>query len=1260
MGDMTGTGLRADDAGEVVLSQAETGKDDDVAKSTDVVAVMGSSSADVSLESLAPYYDESQHKTYLDRLIAAVEDDKNRNIALTGRYGSGKSSVLNEFVATHPRTRRLAISTLAPDTDDQGKVSPKTNTKTNRIQKELVKQLIYSAVPNTLRHSRFSRISALPWGRTYWHSAAGVAVLGVLLYLLGWLPPALGTGGGQPWYQQFGIWVAIGALLSGVVVVARQQLHDRFFVSDVSAAGTALKLSPRTPTYFDEYLEEIVNYFDEEEVDTVILEDLDRFDDPHIFEALRELNTLLNNTPKRKAKETPLRFVYAVRDSLFEKLGSDFAGDDDAATAETERANRTKFFDLVIPMVPFISHRNAQDLLAGLLKDANIDGVDRSLVDLVGRHATDMRLLRNMRNELLVFSERLLEQKRRAPGLTPGGLFALVAYKNFHLGDFEQISRRCSDLDTLYDYRRVLVRTCVAEFERQKRELLAGRGRVKSMEAAAARLGDRLHRMARFVRKNSSWPNWDHFLYQVGGTDFRQDQVTTYEFWVAAAKAEEVNVLIASSPGAGATPLVTFADDDLAALFHEMTEAGRWYDIDEDKTRDSIAQLDRDIAFLRGAEFNALAGRDSFTFTTNVTNDDDGAEQVERTFAEFVGDTMKSDLATDLVKRGYIDRNFSLYAAQFYGEFTGVDVATFMVQCVQPNMMEVDYQFTSTGAVKNLLDAAGDDFTHTSAAHNLEVVDYLLEQRDTRIDNVIASITGQFDVDTNAQEFLTAYLSSGRQRQTLAARLSSQGWGQVFTYLIGDDVPDDVRTSLVDAALLAVNPKAEYAIDDFVTKFFAERYQDMTAFTERQGPGHTTKIVSFLKKAGVRVPKLGVVAATLKTYLVHDNLYELTAANLRSALDVTGNVSLDRVRQYKSVYERCLQNPATYLAAIADDNATKYTIIEAETLAAVLTDIEGNWDADRVTELVDRSGPKSTLATLTNVPTSTWPALAAADRFDANFANVEAYRSEVGFIDKNLANLLVGGRTIEIENASDDRDRTALAVALLNASDVIEPAATRVDLARSLGVNEVSVDQINPEAGDLLALLITHALVPDDPNSFARFQPHGWAAIGPAIAASGQFENFMTGGLLTGMVAELLTDEGTQDRLGQRVVENLAEYIPGDDLPLLKAAAEFAIDHNLALPTEQVRRIAILSVPEPDLTMRLLASPAQDPTPDDIVQAFAELGAPYDNFITRAEGQFDVADDESHRMVFKKLENADRCNIDRKRRKTPVIEVELK
>ena len=75
-----------------------------------------------------------------------------------------------------------------------------------------------------------------------------------------------------------------------------------------------------------------------------------------------------------------------MRDSIFEpQVGVDaeeVAKDSqDEATQEVQRANRTKFFDIIIPVVPFVTHRSARDLMRQELEGyraRSLGEVDRS------------------------------------------------------------------------------------------------------------------------------------------------------------------------------------------------------------------------------------------------------------------------------------------------------------------------------------------------------------------------------------------------------------------------------------------------------------------------------------------------------------------------------------------------------------------------------------------------------------------------------------------------------------------------------------------------------------------------------------------------------------------------------------------------------------------------------------------------------------------------------------------------------------------
>lgn len=1019
-------------------------------------------SADEPLQSLTPKYVEEAHGTYLRRLEQAVKDPKNLNIALTGRYGAGKSSVLDEFEAKHDQAvLRLGISTLAPGEEGES--------TTNRIQKEIVKQLLYGASEKVGKNSRFNKIAVLNRRKAFLQSSAVVLPLLGLAYVFGVLPNLKWPAADAASWQRVVTWVAAVGLVTVLATVVRLMTYGRYDVKEASAGGAALTLSEKPQTFFDKYIDEIVHYFAQESKDVVIFEDLDRFEDPNIFEALRELNVLLNDTPERRKKRKgnltgrafarvlgwmkkdwpgrlekrlpypwagrllglgqPLRFIYAVRDSVFSKIDSTSADDPlnrdvpgqtaapelDEAAAETLRANRTKFFDIVIPLVPFISHRNARDLLMKLLKERGIAGIDARLVNTVAQHCTDMRLMRNMCNEYLVFAERLLqpvEPNKPAPGLDATHLFALVAYKNFHLEDFENITRRGSDLDTVYDFAQRLTRNTISAHERHIRDLKARPERFRAREPRAKQLGQRLELLASNVRAARSQPygvQYNAYRFKAGTQTFGADKVHDYDFWAAVAKARTLDIVLIEQSGTRSTVGHTFDEDGLIMFAPEALDADRWAAFDRDAVDAEVATKEDDVDALRRADFSDLAKtkftmmlRDGEAAAKKLTNlkDPDGLH----TFAELMEATLKSELARDLVRRGYIDRNFSLYAAQFYGNFTGVDVANFMVQHVQPNVMNIDYDLSRPkdgdreGAAANLLleaEEAGEDLLNTVAAYNIDLVNHLLQTSETNehattgamtadaaaaaaqaasvthAGNLIAGWPGESE-----RAFLAAYFTSKKaQREKLAALLARCGWREVYTHLsTSDDVPIDARVALVDAALAAFDPTATYDLGEDVCAFITAHYRQMPVFTadpasadappeapsqdfdEHPSERLPARLDDMLRRGNVVLPELKPLRGDIRELVVAGNRYQLTADNLRTALrlgptdPVPLDTVIDRAVGNETVYGHCLTNLAGYLAAMEDDKPTDYVVEGSTTLVKVLGDVVAQWNDEQVAE----------------------------------------------------------------------------------------------------------------------------------------------------------------------------------------------------------------------------------------------------------------------------------------------------------------------
>lgn len=180
------------------------------------------------------------------------------------------------------------------------------------------------------------------------------------------------------------VWV-IGIVLLGIVIYLTQSwAHGRFHLEKLTAGPATITLTEKSAYYFDEFLDDIVFYFQRTGKNVVIFEDLDRFDNAHRFDTLRELNTILNNASQLDAR--PIRFVYAIKDSMFEQLGVEKK----QVKATEPATNRTKFFELVVPIVPFISHRTARDLIEPEMEGAAPE-LGGAVVQVVARHVTSPR-----------------------------------------------------------------------------------------------------------------------------------------------------------------------------------------------------------------------------------------------------------------------------------------------------------------------------------------------------------------------------------------------------------------------------------------------------------------------------------------------------------------------------------------------------------------------------------------------------------------------------------------------------------------------------------------------------------------------------------------------------------------------------------------------------------------------------------------------------------------------------------------------------
>lgn len=369
---------------------------------------------------LSPIDDFNRHKEYIIRLKNAIDQPNVFNIALTGSYGAGKSSILKTFKAYYPEYHYVNVSLASfvevnmPESD----ITPKDKEDgfEEQLEYSILQQLFYHVKATNIPESRFGRIERISKKKRI------LMVLGILLFVVAnlflfcqeqvnkyFLIPAEVLKSSS----LFGI--SISVFVIGICVILFQLI---LFIKKISIKNLTLDKATlefeekKNVSIMNRYLDEILYLFQEKKYNVVIFEDIDRFENTHIFTKLRELNLILNQSEEIGRR---IVFLYALKDDIF-------------ANAE----ERTKFFDYIVPVIPFVNASNSGDLFRRKITDLHIPEaeVSSSFITDISVFVNDMRVLTNVVNEFDLYRN-LLDKK-----LKKGKLLAMILYKNLYPTDF--------------------------------------------------------------------------------------------------------------------------------------------------------------------------------------------------------------------------------------------------------------------------------------------------------------------------------------------------------------------------------------------------------------------------------------------------------------------------------------------------------------------------------------------------------------------------------------------------------------------------------------------------------------------------------------------------------------------------------------------------------------------------------------------------------------------------------------------------------
>lgn len=1158
------------------------------------------------LNPLTPHYIEAEHGLYVEKLNAALANPGIQNIALSGSYGVGKSSILKRVADIHKKSvLELSLSTLAPIEQPEGEEGPpkQATTPTNTIQQEIVKQLLYRETPGRMPGSRFRRIERFHWLREALLALLAGTVLTTVFILTGWTSKIVVA---LPGLHLSAPWSHVAILCVGTLVsfLLRHTFYGRLSIKELKAGAATVTLDSKSVSYFDQYLDEIVYFFEVSKKKIVVFEDIDRFNDSHIFETLRSLNALLNGSPQIKGR---ICFIYAIKDSIFDRISiaqdkrrsnHDVQAGDDPAQVEIVRANRTKFFDLVIPVVPFITHQSARNLTAQLLQGLT-HTIDLDLVDLASRYVPDMRLLKNVRNEFLIFREKVLTPGVAGLRLSETELFAMMLYKNTHLSDFEAIRIGKSKLDELYLKSR---RTVAANMMRLEDEVLQLRRRARldlAIASRSAELGKRL-RAHLMVAVKACGKDYDRAAFVLNGESIAHDDLLTKTFWKTFIEADGAPALSVELPRRhyqDPLTVLTFSRSDLEGVLGTLDPVA-WKDLDRNKNLESQEELRDLMRFVKSADIHHLMQRDDLAVDGKVEGE--GLDQAAK-------EIFRDGLAYQLLKSGYINRNFTLYTATFHGDRVSSAATNYIIHHVDRD--ERDEDFALAGDDVDAILRERRSLFGEPALYNIDILNHLLAS--TACDNVAAKVIGSLSkLGKEQNSFLGNYLRRGSKRTELVERLTPITPG-VLAFLASEaELELSDRLILFNSALSKLSAEVKYVTGGEISAFVSDNYGKLELLSSDETTDEQLELTaSLFKRLGIELSSLQPLGAEARRIFIGRHLYQVTTENLQIAVGDRGSLALDLIEQVSgAVYSHAISHLSTYLSSV---KGISHSVAEGQHFARVLT---GSASADHalLEQLIRMAAEDCVLDDISDVPSGMWSLLAAECRFKPNLHNVHLYLQQYGEVDRSLSEVLRKSDVVTDvgEQGDAEEEKKTVAFAVLQARTLLS-ATARAKLCASLRLKYyLDPTAIEPEEGDLFAELVRRNVINDTIQSYQRVSGMSWNTKENLITSSKKFAEFMTPAAIGHDLRALLSSKSVSGTIKNAIVANALTYADTSDAGGLKQLGAYAAERGTSLEYELIERLAEAGT-DSSVTLVLLGTVLSELTEPQVSSILRMLGGDY-------------------------------------------------
>ncbi len=683
---------------------------------------------------LAPTDEADKAGIYSEAILFAMNNAKVSNIALTGPYGSGKSSIIQSFLKKYPRSAlHISLAAFVPEADPgDEKVSRQ------EIERSILQQMLYGADANKLPLSRFKRIQS-PGAWSIFKSF--YIMLGILALWYAFQQRDEIISGTYFDPLSLSNWFNLGIFVLAATFLWVTLHH--FYVASFGLSLKSISLkdveirpaSDDQESILNRHLDEIVYFFQSTAYDLVIIEDLDRFNNAEIFVTLREINSLVNENAGVKRT---IRFLYALRDDMF--INTD----------------RTKFFEFIIPVIPIINTSNSIDMVLEQGRRLDLDErLDRQFLREVSRYLNDLRLIQNIFNEYAIYVANLDTDGENL--LDANKLLAILIYKNVYPRDFEQLHRGAGTLAKILNRQGELIEHGEATYRTEIAEL------EKRLEVAERQTPSDLRELQQIYAMTliEKLPANAISVSLDQRTRIELPRLVSHEAFEQLIEAQHLfyyNVHNPRQQQVDVSKLQSEVDSQKSYKQRKVEIESKAAD-NKNKSLRRISELRSKIATLRTTKLNEL-------LRLNV----DRLQDLLEDFGE------NGELARFLILEGYLDDTYYQYTSLFHAGRLSPNDNKFLIQIRA--FITPDPGFLIDNP-KEVIAAMRDEDFWLSYVLNVKLVDSLLSDRSRYLDQtqkLFEFLSSEFE---SCEGFFDAYYTSGRDVVGLLSGLANVWRGLV-------------------------------------------------------------------------------------------------------------------------------------------------------------------------------------------------------------------------------------------------------------------------------------------------------------------------------------------------------------------------------------------------------------------------------------------------------------------------------------------------